>query len=66
MTQYIYPQNLKAKASLWLWGMRDFVILCIAALLSVVALPWKMFTACSMPTTGPAQTNSVPCPFRMW
>ena len=38
MTQYIYPQNLKAKASLWLWGMRDFVILCIAALLSVVAL----------------------------
>ena len=38
MTQYIYPQNLKAKASLWLWGMRDFVILCVAALLSVVAL----------------------------
>ena len=38
MTQYIYPQNLKAKASLWLWGMRDFVILCVAALLSVVAM----------------------------
>ena len=38
MTQYIYPQNLKAKASLWLWGMRDFVILCVAALLSVVTL----------------------------
>lgn len=38
MTQYIYPQNLKAAASLWLWGMRDFVILCIAALLSAVAL----------------------------
>lgn len=38
MTQYIYPQNLKATASLWLWGMRDFVILCIAALLSAVAL----------------------------
>lgn len=38
MTQYIYPQNLKATASLWLWGMRDFVILCVAGLLSAVAL----------------------------
>lgn len=38
MTVYIYPQNLKAGASLWLWGMRDFVILCVAALLSVVLL----------------------------
>lgn len=38
MTQYLYPQNLKATASLWLWGLRDFVILGIAALLSIVAL----------------------------
>ena len=38
MPQYIYPQNLKATASLWLWSMRDFAVLCIAALLSVVAL----------------------------
>ena len=38
MTQYIYPQNLKAKANLWLWGLRDFVILCIAVLISVVLL----------------------------
>ena len=38
MTQYIYPQNLKATANLWLWGMRDFVILSIAALLSAVVL----------------------------
>lgn len=38
MPQYIYPQNLKATASLWLWSMRDFAILCIAALLSAVAL----------------------------
>ena len=38
MPQYIYPQNLKATASLWLWRMRDFAILCIAALLSAVAL----------------------------
>ena len=38
MTQYNYPQNLKAKANLWLWGLRDFVILSIAVLISVVLL----------------------------
>lgn len=38
MITYIYPQNLKAIANLWFWGLRDFAILCIAALLSVVAL----------------------------
>lgn len=38
MTQYVYPQNLKAKASLWLWGLKDFCIIGIAAMLSVVAL----------------------------
>ena len=36
VTQYIYPQNLKAKANLWLWGLRDFVILSVAVLISVV------------------------------
>lgn len=38
MTQYIYPQNLKASASMWMWSMRNFVILCVAGLLSAVAL----------------------------
>lgn len=38
MTQYIYPQNLKATANLWLWSLRDFVILAVSALLSVLAL----------------------------
>lgn len=38
MTQYLYPQNLKATANLWLWGLRDFCIIGIAALLSVVLL----------------------------
>lgn len=38
MIQYLYPQNLKATANLWLWGLRDFVILGIATLLSMVAL----------------------------
>ena len=38
MTIYLYPQNLRTTANLWLWGMRDFVILCVAALLSVALL----------------------------
>ena len=38
MTQYIYPQNLKATANLWRWSLRDFVILAVASLLSVLAL----------------------------
>lgn len=38
MTQYLYPQNLRAKSNLWLWSLRDFIILAIAALLSVLAI----------------------------
>lgn len=38
MTTYLYPQNLKATANLWFWNLRDFVILCIAALVSVALL----------------------------
>ena len=42
--QYLYPQNLKATANLWLWGLRDFCIIGIAALLSVVLLVYlKIF-----------------------
>lgn len=38
MKTYIYPQNLKATPHLWLWGMRDFVILALLVLLSAVLL----------------------------
>ncbi len=38
MIQYLYPQNLKATANLWLWSLKDFAVLGIAALLSVVML----------------------------
>lgn len=38
MTHYLYPQNLKATANLWLWGMRDIAILGISTLLSIVVL----------------------------
>ena len=35
---YIYPDNLKAKAMLWLWELRDVAIIAAALLLSVFAL----------------------------
>lgn len=38
MTTYLYPQNLKATANLWLWSLRDFAIICIALLLSILIL----------------------------
>ena len=45
MKTYIYPQNLKAKPHLWLWGMRDFVILALLVLLSAVLLVHSGFLA---------------------
>lgn len=38
MTRYLYPQNLKAKANLWFWSLKDFCILGIATLISIVIL----------------------------
>lgn len=35
---YIYPQNLKAQAKIWLWNIRDLTIIGIALLISVIAL----------------------------
>lgn len=35
---FIYPQNMKAKASMWLWDLKDFAIIGIGALLSTVFL----------------------------
>ncbi len=41
---YIYPDNLRAKAKLWLWELRDVAVIGIGALLSVLALvqSWGM------------------------
>ena len=36
MKQFIYPKNLKATANLFVWGMKDFIILSILTLLSIV------------------------------
>ena len=35
--QYIYPHNMKTKAQLWFWALKDEIILGIALALSVVA-----------------------------
>ncbi len=36
--QYIYPQNLRSRAKLWLWSLRDLAVGGIGLLLSVLAL----------------------------
>ena len=36
--QFIYPQNMRASATLWLWSLRDFAIIVIAALFSALVL----------------------------
>lgn len=43
MKQYIYPQNLKSQAQLWLWRMKDLVVLGAALLVSVLALSQLRF-----------------------
>ena len=35
---YIYPDNLKSKAIMWLWELKDIGIIAISAILSVLAL----------------------------
>lgn len=35
---YLYPDNLKAKATMWLWQLRDLAVIGIGAILSVLAL----------------------------
>lgn len=35
---FIYPNDLKAKAKLWLWELRDLAILGVGLILSVLAL----------------------------
>ncbi|MPN56077.1 hypothetical protein SDC9_203763 [bioreactor metagenome] len=37
MNTYIYPQNLKAQAKLWLWNLKDLSIIGIVMLISVLA-----------------------------
>lgn len=36
--QYIYPVNMKSSATLWLWSLKDFAIIAVAALFSALVL----------------------------
>ena len=36
--QFIYPQNMRASATLWLCSLRDFAVIVIAALFSALVL----------------------------
>ena len=33
---YIYPEHLKAKATMWLWQLRDLTVVGVGVLLSVL------------------------------
>lgn len=35
---FIYPENLKAKATLFLWGLRDLAVIGTALLLAILSL----------------------------
>ncbi len=35
---YIYPNNLKAKPTMWLWAMRDVAVIGVCLVLSILAL----------------------------
>jgi hypothetical protein len=40
---YYYPYNLRSQAKLWLWNLRDIVIIGIALLISILALAQMKF-----------------------
>ena len=35
---YIYPENLKSKAVMWLWELKDIGIIAICSIISIVAI----------------------------
>ena len=51
---YIYPDNLKARPTMWFWSLKDFVIIGIGTLISIVFLIHlhKIFPAAIVLTYG--------------
>ena len=35
--QYIYPQNMRTKAKLWFWTLKDLIIISVALTISVTS-----------------------------
>ena len=52
---FIYPDNLKAKATLWLWELRDVSIIGVGFLFSVLAIAQ---TGILLPWWSPSSTPS--------
>ena len=40
---YMYPDNLKGKATLWLWYLRDIGIVGVGAIIGVIAISHAKF-----------------------
>ena len=38
MNTYIYPDNLNAKATLWMWRLRDMGIIAVGIIISAVSI----------------------------
>lgn len=49
---YIYPDNLKAKAVMWLWELRDIVIITVSAIISIIILTQSGFLVPLAGTAG--------------
>ena len=68
MKEYMYPKNLKATANLWLWGLKDFIILAVLTLFAVfyprititVCNLWMMFVVKGTPAVDSDDTAEVP------
>lgn len=35
---YIYPDNLKSKAVMWMWELKDIAIIAVGAIISILAI----------------------------
>ena len=51
---YIYPDNLKSKASMWLWELKDLAVTGIIVLISVFAFAYAKLWFCLLYTSDAA------------
>lgn len=35
---YIYPDNLKSKATMWMWELKDIAIIAVCAIISILSI----------------------------
>ena len=51
MKIYIYPENLRSTAKLWLWNVQDFIIICAGVIVSVMLFA-KLWTPVPLALTA--------------